>query len=201
MTTVIEWNYNSATVIDFDPAKDKLDFGWFKASEFSVEEVNGSTVISITNNRQTYTLTGVTLSELELNNIIALDTSARAEWQGLIDGATPSTPLPTLSVSDASVAEGASGTAFATFTVTLSAASASTVTVSYTTLNGTATAGQDYASTVGTLTFAPGETVKTVQVPVSGDTLVELNEAFHPPALLACQRHHRRWHGHRHHRQ
>ena len=178
VTTVIEWDYGSATAIAFDPAKDKLDFGWFKAPEFSVAEVNGSTVITITGNNQTYTLTGVTLAELELNNIIALDNSARVEWQGLIESAGPVVALPTLSVSDASVAEGASGTSYAVFTVTLSAASASTVTVSYTTLNGTATAGQDYASTVGTLTFAPGETVKTVQVPVSGDTMVELNEAF-----------------------
>ena len=43
------------------PSKDKLDFGWFKASEFSVTEVDGSTVISIDSNKQTYVLTGVTL--------------------------------------------------------------------------------------------------------------------------------------------
>ncbi|WP_205666092.1 Calx-beta domain-containing protein [Aquabacter cavernae] len=178
VTTVIAWNYGSAAVIAFDPAKDKLDFGWFKDHEFSVAEVNGSTIITITGNNQTYTLTGVALHELELNNIIALDNSARTEWQGLINNAVPPVGLPSLSVSDASVAEGQSGTSHMVFTVTLSAASAVPVTVSYTTLNGTATAGQDYASSVGTLTFAPGETVKTVQVPVVGDTVVELNESF-----------------------
>ncbi|MEW6257959.1 MAG: Calx-beta domain-containing protein [Pseudomonadota bacterium] len=177
-TTVIAWNYGSATVIDFDPAKDKLDFGWFKDHEFSVAEVNGSTVISITGNNQTYTLTGVSLYELELNNIIALDTSARTEWQGLINAATPPAALPTLSVADASVLEGSSGAGMIMFTVTLSQASASPVTVSYSTLNGTATAGQDYASTVGTLTFAPGETSKMIHVEVTADQLVELDERF-----------------------
>ena len=43
------------------------------------------------------------------------------------------------------------------------------VTVDYTTSDGTATAGQDYRATSGKLTFAPGETVKTVEVLVLAD--------------------------------
>jgi hypothetical protein len=85
---------------------------------------------------------------------------------------------PQLSVSDVSVNEGNSGTTNATFTVSLSAASASTVTVNYGTVSGTATAGSDFTPTSGTLTFAPGETSKTVTVPVIGDTTFEPNEDF-----------------------
>jgi hypothetical protein len=52
------------------------------------------------------------------------------------------------------------------------------VTVAYTTANGTATAGSDYTATSGTLTFAPGETVQTVDVPIVGDTTLEPDETF-----------------------
>jgi ribosomal protein L35AE/L33A/urease beta subunit len=87
-------------------------------------------------------------------------------------------PLPSLTISDASVNEGNSGTVAATFTVTLSAASGQAVTVNYATANGTATAGSDYTAASGTLTFAPGETSKIVTVLVTGDTAVESNESF-----------------------
>ncbi|GGF69232.1 hypothetical protein GCM10007301_31150 [Azorhizobium oxalatiphilum] len=90
----------------------------------------------------------------------------------------PVTVLPTLTVSDASVTEGHSGMADLAFTVTLSAASATAVTVSYATANGTATAGSDYSALTGTLTFAPGETTKVLHVPVNGDTAVEANETL-----------------------
>ncbi|OZA90483.1 MAG: hypothetical protein B7X76_03875, partial [Azorhizobium sp. 39-67-5] len=84
--------------------------------------------------------------------------------------------LPTLAVSDATVTEGNSGTKVMSFTVTLSAASSSAVSVAYATSNGTATSGSDYAAATGTLTFAAGETTKTIQVTVNGDTVVEGNE-------------------------
>ncbi|QTL02897.1 cellulase family glycosylhydrolase [Aquabacter sp. L1I39] len=177
-TFEIKWLYGTNTTLDFDPAKDKLDFGWFKASEFSVTEKNGAVIITIEGNKQTYTLPGVSLYALDFSNIVALDTSARAEWQGLLDAATPPAGLPTLSVDDATIAEGASGTTVLAFTVRLSAASASPVSVSYSTLNGTATAGTDYESAVGSVTFAPGETTKTVQVAVRGDAQVEVDETL-----------------------
>jgi hypothetical protein len=85
---------------------------------------------------------------------------------------------PTLSTTDKSVTEGNSGTINALFTVTLSAASGRTVTVSYATANGTATQPADYTSTSGTLTFAPGDTSKTISVQVVGDTRSEGNETF-----------------------
>ncbi len=85
---------------------------------------------------------------------------------------------PTLYVDSPSVAEGDSGSATLTFTVTLGAASGGTVTVAYADAGtGTATSATDYATVVaGTLTFAPGDTSKTVQVTVNGDTLEEANE-------------------------
>jgi hypothetical protein len=75
-----------------------------------------------------------------------------------------------LSVSDTSVSEPGSGTAEAKFTVKLSDAPTSAVTVDYATHDGTsahpAVAGSDYERAAGSLTFAPGETSKTVTVTV-----------------------------------
>jgi chitinase len=90
-----------------------------------------------------------------------------------------STPAPpSISVADVTLSEGDSGTKNAVFTVTLSAASASAVTVSYATRNGTAAAGSDYTAASGTLNFAAGQTSKTVSVPVLGDTVFEADENF-----------------------
>nr|WP_232786762.1 Calx-beta domain-containing protein [Mycolicibacterium aurum] len=178
-TTTIAWNYGAHTTLAFDPGKDKLDFGWFKAHEFDVTEVNGSTRIAIVGNNQSYTLTGVAIGELQTSNIVALDDGSVTKWRTLIYNAPQPVSQPTLSVTDAGVAEGNAGTALMSFIVFLSKASTESVTVSYSTSNGTATAaGGDYAPVVGTLTFTPGQTSKTVTVSVNGDTLVELDEQF-----------------------
>ena len=86
--------------------------------------------------------------------------------------------VPTLSINNVSANEGNSGTTPFVFTVTLSAASASTVTVGYATAGGTATAGSDYAATSGTVTFNAGVTSQVITVNVTGDTTVEPDEGF-----------------------
>ena len=94
---------------------------------------------------------------------------------------TPTPPpvvVPTISIDDASITEGDSGTSQLTFTVKLSQAASGPVTVNYSTANGTATAGSDYSALTGTITFAAGETTKTITIPVTGDTTVEANETF-----------------------
>jgi hypothetical protein len=86
---------------------------------------------------------------------------------------------PTISVTNASVAEGNVGDTTLPFDVTLSVVSAGTVTVDYTTTNGSATvADGDYAAASDTLTFDPGQTTKTVDVTVHGDTTFETNEGL-----------------------
>src|SRR5262249_21009294 len=69
-----------------------------------------------------------------------------------------------------------------TFTVTLSAAYDQAVTLSYRTVDGTATSkngNADYVAKTGTLTFAPGETTKTITIEVKGDNQKEPNETFY----------------------
>ena len=65
-----------------------------------------------------------------------------------------------------------------TFTVTLSQASSREVKVNWATADGTATAGADYTAGSGVLTFAPGDTSKTIDVAVLGDGATEDNETL-----------------------
>jgi hypothetical protein len=87
-------------------------------------------------------------------------------------------PLPTLSVTDVAVEEPTSGTASATFTVTLSAPSALPVTVAYGTEDGSAQVGLDYVAASGSLSFAPGEISATLVVPVLPSAVPEGTETF-----------------------
>ncbi len=85
----------------------------------------------------------------------------------------------TLDIGDAVVFEGDTGTAIATFVVSLSTTSSQTVTVDYATADGSAAAGTDYTATSGTLVFAPGQSTQTVFVNVTGDVVDEPAESFH----------------------
>lgn len=94
------------------------------------------------------------------------------------DDATPS-----ISISDAQLTEGNSGTATMNFTVRLSAASGQPVSFNASTFtggaDGTAAAGTDFtALSAQLITFAPGETVKTIPVSILGDTIDEQDETF-----------------------
>jgi len=86
---------------------------------------------------------------------------------------------PSLSINNASVTEGNSGTSTMTFTVSLSAAASNPVTYSIATANNTAAAGSDYvASSLNGQTIPAGTTSKTFSVTINGDTTVEPNETF-----------------------
>jgi Calx-beta domain/FG-GAP-like repeat len=97
----------------------------------------------------------------------------------LNDGNWPALDAPSITISNASVAEGNTGTTVAEFTVTLSAASTQTVTVHYATADYSALAGSDYQAAEGTLVFDPGETMMTIPVLVIGDRVVEDGEYFY----------------------
>ena len=84
----------------------------------------------------------------------------------------------TLAISDVALVEGNHGTLNALFTVTPSEPVTGTVTVNYRTADGTAQASRDFEAAAGTLTFAPGETSKTITIAVKGETNVEANETF-----------------------
>ena len=93
--------------------------------------------------------------------------------------ATP-TPdaTPHVSVGDVSVTEGNSGAKSAAFTVTLTRAPKSTVSMKYATVNGTAVAPSDFTAKTSTLYFYAGQTSKTVSVALKPDVFGEPDETF-----------------------
>jgi hypothetical protein len=87
-------------------------------------------------------------------------------------------PVPALSISGVALPEGNGGTTPFSFSVTLSNPSSQMITVNYATAGGSATAGEDYATTSGTLTIPAGSLTGIITVPVNGDNTYEPDETF-----------------------
>ncbi len=83
-----------------------------------------------------------------------------------------------ISITDAVVTEGNTGTTSVALTISLDAAAAALTTVQWVTGPGSALAGSDYVAASGTATFAVGQSTVTINVQVVGDTLVEADETF-----------------------
>jgi len=153
-------------------------------SDYVAKALNGQSIPAGSLSKSfTVNIKGGTVSEPDETFTVNLTNVAGAT---LADGQAVGTILnddaaatPTLSIADASVSEGNSGTKTLTFTVSLSPAAAGTVNYDIATSNGTATAGSDYvaASLVGQ-TIAAGGTSKTFAVTLNGDTTTESDEAF-----------------------
>ena len=116
--------------------------------------------------------TGTSLTINDVDSTKTYMVGVRAKNAGGASGWVNSAPAapPALSVADATAAEPEAGqSATLDFVVTLNRATSGTVTVDYATSDGTATAGADYTAASGTLSFAAGETSKTVSVTVLND--------------------------------
>ena len=132
--------------------------------------------------KMTFTLTPVDDTEFERTETITVagtlsGVKVTPASITLTDNDTP----PTLSIGSPAVQEGAADTTTPLrFPVTLSKATAQAVTVKYAeSAGGTAEAGADYeALTAGTLTFAAGDTKKTITVTVKGDDMDEDDETL-----------------------
>lgn len=106
-------------------------------------------------------------------------TTIRIDLQGSPPPPPPPPSVPTVSIGDGAVVEGNSGTRALRFTVSLSQAASTPVTVRWATADGTATvADKDYRAASGVLTFAAGQTSQVVSVLVNGDTRTENHETF-----------------------
>jgi hypothetical protein len=168
ITTTVSYTTASGSAlsgVDFVPASGTLTFAPGQATATVNVAVKGDT---------TY----------ETNETFFLRLTS-AGHAGIADGEGMGTivnddPPPTVSIADAlPTVEGNSGKRNMQFRVSLSAVSGVLATVSYATADGTATvADNDYLSTLGTLTFAPGTLSRTVSVPIVGDTRCEPHETL-----------------------
>ena len=87
-------------------------------------------------------------------------------------------PAPTITITDVKQNEGDSGVTPFVFTITLSKPSKREISVAYLTTTGSASNFTDFTPAADTLTFAPGETQKTVTVNVVGDKDIEPDQTF-----------------------
>jgi PKD repeat protein len=126
------------------------------------------------------TVFGDTLHEADESLSLALSNPVNASigtaaGTGVI---TNDDAAPTVSVDSPWVYEGDTGATGVPFTVSLSGPSGLPITVNFATADGTAVAGADYTAAAGGVTFAPGETSKTVTVFAGGDNAAEADETF-----------------------
>ncbi len=101
---------------------------------------------------------------------------------------TDNDPAPSFSINDASRTE---GSAVSGFLISLSAPSGKSVTVTYTTLDGTAKAPGDYTAKTANVTFTPGQTSKSVSISTVQDTVDEDDETFTVRLSNPTERHDR----------
>jgi len=95
------------------------------------------------------------------------------------DGVWPNLDVRGVKISDVVITEPTTAASNTTFTVTLSAASDQPITVQYTTVNGTARESMDYQTSQGSVTFASGQTQKTIAVLVYPDNVDEFDQYFY----------------------
>lgn len=130
------------------------------------------------------TVTVATIDDTAVESAETMTVTLTAPTGGAMLGASSATgtindndsaaPPSYLVISDAAGLEGAT----LVFAVTRSGSTTSSVSVNFATANGTAL-GTDYFAVTGTLTFAPGETSKTISVVAKTNLAVEPDEVFY----------------------
>jgi Ca2+-binding RTX toxin-like protein len=87
--------------------------------------------------------------------------------------------VPVITIQDTTIVEGSRGTPTKAYVVfSLDTTSVLPVSVNYATSNVSAIAGSDYTASTGTITFNPGETVRTIELLILNDNVNEVNETF-----------------------
>ncbi|WP_417389050.1 choice-of-anchor Q domain-containing protein [Gimesia sp.] len=161
---------NFADVNDFIASTQTITFNPGETSQTVSVQIIGDSVIE---NDEVFNVT--------LSNVLVGGSVTVNETDMLAEGEIRNDDKALLSISDVALTEDYDGGATTDFefTVTLSQSTSDTVEVELETLDGTATqVGNDYVYKIETLTFNPGETVKTFTVTVNNDLLNEGVETF-----------------------
>ena len=164
---------NLAIVISLDATEIS---SWESADDLEIY-LNGSKVIDDTvNGTEHYSFPATLDGNGRVTLRIKPNTSTNAE-SVYIDNVVIDCDL-LVSIGNASITEGNSGTKTIDFPITLNASFSQPVSVDYTTVDGTATAGSDYVTSSGTVTIPAGQTSGTISVTINGDTAQESDETF-----------------------
>ena len=187
-STVYAHNLNGQT-ITISRTIHSFDNGYLQAGSISLSGLtglgNGAGVLGSGGSTVTYTLAcnASCVSSITSPTTVTITGKGSGNPRLFFAGGTHSgtltvNPTPRLSIDSPRVSEGNSGSTMMTFTVSLSPASTQQVTVEYeVTSQGTATIEIDFGVvSSGTLTFAAGDTSKTITVPIMGDTTTEPSE-------------------------
>ncbi|WP_199744018.1 Calx-beta domain-containing protein, partial [Trichormus variabilis] len=137
-------------------------------------------------NKATLTVNPTADTTVEANETVALTLATGTGYTvgtttavtGTITNDDTSSAITINLSADQTIVEGQTNPQNVTYTVTLSSTSNQTITVQYATANGTATAGSDYTSKTGTLTFNPGVKTQSIIIPIVNDAINEANETF-----------------------
>ena len=166
-TFTADLNHNSDGTLVSGSVLDNVETAAFSFTKGSVNPAIAPIVNGAAHTTLTGTSTGTGTATAQVESSISSKTVT-----------VTATTLPALTIHDAGTTEGNSGTHPLTFRVTMSKASTKTVTVQFTTVNGSAKAGQDYIAKSGVVTIPAGKKSATLTVLIKGDRTKEPNELF-----------------------
>ncbi|MCR5875230.1 family 16 glycosylhydrolase [Phenylobacterium sp. J426] len=187
--------WSPARITDFALGSDKLDFSkLFQASGYTGADPVADRYITFLDDgaggtKVLFDRDGTASGQQWPNYILQLEKVpvAGLTWAKLTTGGGTSEPPPptspqiTLTTTSLTLAEGNSGTTAFSYTVTRTGSTAGTSSVNWSVAGSGANpaTAADFAGAIsGTLTFAAGETTKTIVVQAIGDTTVEPDETF-----------------------
>jgi hypothetical protein len=101
-----------------------------------------------------------------------------ADFEASSETIVQSVVAPGLSIHGTRVTEGNLGVTTVSLVVSLSAPSSQKVSVSFATVAGSATEGEDYEKAGGVIEFEPGQTAHSIELHIMGDTFPEPDETF-----------------------
>ncbi|HET9671520.1 MAG TPA: Calx-beta domain-containing protein [Actinomycetota bacterium] len=163
-TVTVQWTTQDDTAVagsDYTSASGILTFAPGDTSETATVTVHGDVVAELD---ETFAV------------VLTAPTNAALGDDRTFGSILDDEGLPVLDLGAPAVAEGDAGLTSLAFTVSLSNPSALPVTVDWTTADGTALAGSDYAAASGVVSFAPLDVSETVVVDVLGDAVYERDE-------------------------
>ena len=178
-TNALTVNYSVGGTATFN-----TDYSQSGAASFAA--TTGTIIFAAGASTATLTINPTTDTTFESNETVALTLATGSGYTigtttavtGTITNDDSSSSVSINLSNNQTIVEGNTSPQNASYSVSLSNASTQSITVQYATTNGTATAGVDYTSTTGTLTFNPGDTSKVINIPILNDSLNEANETF-----------------------